>query len=242
MSRRTVPTRYRVLTGVDGSLCLYCGAPAEHNDHALPVAVARRCIAAGRTITEDERKLLVIVPACASCNLTLGGRYHPTMYDRLAHVRRQILRHDKHARAEEWSNDDLMDLGDGLRGQVARLQAASDETRRRLTYSSPILDPDGPCAGLAGAPRPLIEPGTLLMETIDTAKALADVLDDLKVPLDATVNAAATKLQAKGYAARRSLIATALQRRRPPSPRRRAADDAEPSWVTSLRDEIRDAD
>lgn len=183
--------------------------------------------------------MLVTIPACRSCNTTLGSRYHPTMSDRLDDVRRRILARDPRARAQEWTETEIAGLGPNLRGLVADIQRMSDTTRTRITYHSPILDPDGPCAGLTGAPRALLVPGTLTLETISATGSLIAILDDLSVPTTATMAEAGSTLRQAGFMARQSLLVEAQRRRRGEKGTRTVRTQPDESWADQLRDAIR---
>lgn len=108
-----------------GDECVYCGAAPVHRDHLVPRSVA----------TGDVRLMVPTAPACGSCNSILGDYFEPRVQQRARMVAHRLyMKHRRwlDSKSEELTDDDILDLGEFLAGQVIRLRYERNEIRRRL--------------------------------------------------------------------------------------------------------------
>lgn len=151
VSHRTVIHRYFPLDGVDPYECVYCGEPAEHIDHVLPVRYSNW----RDGLTPEERAQLVTVPSCAECNQLAGSRAFRSLIEKRDYIRDRIRRrYAKVLNGPVWTADETAELGDGLRSYVEGKQARRHLTVWRLSHDGipadvasacPIADEPMPC-------------------------------------------------------------------------------------------------
>ena len=109
--------------------CVYCGMPALHRDHHFPHIWLSRGANIPRVYNAK-----VCVWACESCNVIKSGTLFPTAGAVCEHIAERLLR--KHARllaGEDWEDEDLEELGPGLRGYVESGVAKKEMIRERIT-------------------------------------------------------------------------------------------------------------
>lgn len=124
MAHRIVIRRYSPLPGADWSSCIYCGEPAEHIDHVLPVRYSNW----RDVLTPEEREQLATVPACGECNMLAGSKAFHSLGDKRDFIRGKLRkRYAKILDGPIWTDEEMAELGDGLRGYVEGTQA-----RRRI--------------------------------------------------------------------------------------------------------------
>lgn len=113
-------------------VCIYCGDPAWTKDHLLP-----------RTMTGDARRQVVaVVPACGSCNSTIGAfpEHNITKRREFAHKRLRA-RKRKILYAMDWTESELQELGPHLRRAIEGFAAERNVTLARLAWpEDPLYD------------------------------------------------------------------------------------------------------
>lgn len=148
VSNRTVLHRYSPLAGISPYDCIYCGEPAEHIDHVLPVRYSNW----RDHLTPEEREQLVTVPSCAECNMLASNRAFRSLIEKRDYIRQRIRRrYAKALKSPVWTASETAELGDGLRGYVEARQARRDLTAWRLSH-------DGIPDSVAGACPVVDEP------------------------------------------------------------------------------------
>ena len=107
---------------VRGDLCLYCGEPADLEDHFPPVS---------QTIKG------LLLPACEECN-ALASAWHPfNLGARAALVHRKLAkRHKKIGRLPLWAASEVDELEGCLLDEVTRWRNGHLRLKRRLAWSA----------------------------------------------------------------------------------------------------------
>lgn len=123
---------YRRLTDIDQTSCVYCGEPAEHIDHVLPVSFITQNRA---PLTKTQRAQLITVPACADCNHRAGGRVFKSLMQKRNWLRVDLENKERRLLLEPmWTEQEIAALGHGIRGYVIARQAKRVLTLTRLTH------------------------------------------------------------------------------------------------------------
>lgn len=117
--------------------CFYCGEPATDLDHVIP-----QCMLRVKRRTKGRYQGDLVVPACRECNGLLGAALLPTLEDRFYYARVKLAdRYRKVIAMPDWEQDELDDLGPGMKADVIRAVNAKKKIEARLGW--PILiDPD----------------------------------------------------------------------------------------------------
>lgn len=104
--RRVKPTvQERFGPSIEGPQCEYCGAPAEHRDHAIP-----------RCFTGEDFRSKWLVWACRSCNTTLSDFITDTFEERCECVARRLRKkHCKLLATPRWTPENLKEASFKLR-------------------------------------------------------------------------------------------------------------------------------
>ena len=111
----------------DWSKCWYCGDERQCWDHAPPLAVA---------VDIDLEKFrkaggkLWLVPACLSCNGLLGALAIAEPEFRLAHLYPKVAKRVE--RLPVWDDDEISELGRGLKAMVLHTQNKQHRFVRQL--------------------------------------------------------------------------------------------------------------
>lgn len=119
-----------VMRRVGFNPCTYCGMPAETLDHVPPRRIRKM-------LKEEEvrRWPFVTVASCLECNSLLGSLRLMTVIQRKAYIKKRIRdRYGKFLKAEEWTDDELSELGPSLRESVAEMMEMSKIVRKRLKW------------------------------------------------------------------------------------------------------------
>lgn len=108
--------------------CIYCGEAANSRDHFIPTSFVKTMEDIGFTRT-------VIVPACVECNSTAGSQVFRTMREKRQYVHECYrAKYAKLLEAPDWSDDELNELGDTLRGHVLSGLYGKWKLKRRLRW------------------------------------------------------------------------------------------------------------
>ena len=116
-------------------VCYYCGVLADTVDHVVPRHLLERAGAAGISLAAVYRVRLWEVPACRECNCLIGGAIFKTIKERVAYVKMRIRkRYSRLLRMPQWTEEELEEVGPGMRGFVANAQARRQYIRDRLAW------------------------------------------------------------------------------------------------------------
>jgi len=121
-------------------LCVYCGDYATSRDHLIP----------RYSSGEIWRGVVPVVPSCVACNSSLCDALVIPVHERAWHVARSLrARHGRLLRQRPWTDDELADLGRGLRNSVR----AHEAQRRLLMARLAVLELGGLtyASGMTGA-------------------------------------------------------------------------------------------
>jgi DNA-binding NarL/FixJ family response regulator len=122
----------------DASPCYYCGEAADSVDHVVPQSLVDAAMNSGEAAlfaALNDRRRRMTVPCCHECNGLAGWKYHQTLEERAAYVRRRLAhRHRKVLEMPDWASSELMELSEQLRNLVLARLIKRDEIRRRLRY------------------------------------------------------------------------------------------------------------
>lgn len=116
--------------------CHYCDQIADTIDHVVPTSLLNAVRDSGDLAliaAVQERRRRMTVQCCRECNSLAGAVYDQTLAER----RRRIAvkferRHRRKLETPDWSDTELMELSEWLRGYVIRSIMERDELRRRL--------------------------------------------------------------------------------------------------------------
>ena len=110
--------------------CFYCGSMANpaHREHITPHMFQ------GRT-TKRYWSGVEYVIACSSCNHLLGSHMMEDMTDRVDHlVLAYTRRHKLHVGKVQWDQDELQELGRGLRARIKKALAERRAAEEKIIY------------------------------------------------------------------------------------------------------------
>jgi len=111
--------------------CAYCGLPADSIDHIPSQCMRAKLIALG-----EYRGVWKEVPACRWCNSVLGRLALLTIDDRRQHIKASLRRKFKRLlKARIWSDEEIDEMGGGLRSYLRESKAKALEIRSRLAWA-----------------------------------------------------------------------------------------------------------
>ena len=126
-------SRYRILNAERGpfyNLCIYCGLPATCRDHVPPLSRVSDYESLGL-----KREMYLLVPSCTQCNHLLGNSLQDTLIDRVEYLKDKLSRRFvKKLQAQDWDDDELLELGPTLRSYVAVETAKDIAVKKRIEY------------------------------------------------------------------------------------------------------------
>lgn len=105
--------------------CTYCGSPfGNERDHIIPKSYTNASFTTG-----------ALVPACGECNTHLGSRFLVGVRARAAFLLERY-RHKNQGllRGPTWSEEEMEDMGPGLRTAVQAGLARQEGLRHRLAH------------------------------------------------------------------------------------------------------------
>lgn len=98
----------------NNGLCVYCGARATCLDHFVPLSVLYSLSG-----TMDTTKSRWKLEACHECNGIVGAKVFKTFYEKINYVHKMLEdKYYKFLEMPDWGEDELSELGYGLRGFV----------------------------------------------------------------------------------------------------------------------------
>jgi len=105
----------------EGNECFYCGELGDTKDHVAPVSF-------------DANSKETVV-ACRECNTFLSNKHGFHMYERIMHLHDKLIKKYRlHKPFIEWSEDELDELGPGLRKGIAAAQTERYVAERRVSH------------------------------------------------------------------------------------------------------------
>lgn len=112
--------------------CYYCGDPSTTVDHAFPVSALVSYLDSGRDL---PNQCMYLVPACRECNGILSSKVFKNMSDRCRHVKERLKKRYKHVfKAIAWSDEELEELGSGLKAFIVAKEEEHRRLKRRVNY------------------------------------------------------------------------------------------------------------
>lgn len=124
-------TRCRVRHNRRNSHCFYCGDHATDRDHVHPVSVR----GAGLRFFGNVEH----VRACGECNIWLSDRIFDHPADRAEFVARKITRkYSLDVPVVRWDEEELSELGVGLRRRVKKLLELRRQGEERRLYAEAV--------------------------------------------------------------------------------------------------------
>ena len=119
-----------VITGVP---CAYCGEHSEHEEHLVPYSFIRRHNSANN---QQEGWWTWIVPSCSECNYIASNQVFVSPHSKRSYIQERLRAKYSDAFVEgEWTDEEIEDLGPGLRQFVMVSQARNAIARDRVCYS-----------------------------------------------------------------------------------------------------------
>jgi 5-methylcytosine-specific restriction endonuclease McrA len=107
---------------VSGASCLYCGDPATTEDHFPPITFTGRGF---------------LLPSCRLCNSMAGRVCSFHLPSRIRYVQEKLgNRLRSELRTPDWGDDELEELGEGLRREAERWQKLVSSAKRRNAWSA----------------------------------------------------------------------------------------------------------
>jgi hypothetical protein len=112
-------------------LCEYCGDPSDTVDHTPAISHRHQIIMAGL----KKRIPFISVPACRSCNSTIGNRPLWSTEERRDYVKKRLRRrYASLLRMPRWNRDDLEELDGRLREYVKNSNTELGVLKARLDW------------------------------------------------------------------------------------------------------------
>lgn len=107
--------------------CAYCGAPAESIDHTIPQSFSQSNWKAGIYFE------MIAVSSCLDCNGRASDKLDATFRERQKRIMDSLRRDAGRLLASpEWEEDEINNLGPGLRAQIRLIDKKAREVRKRI--------------------------------------------------------------------------------------------------------------
>lgn len=107
--------------------CAYCGATPEAVDHTVPQHYRNENWRLGLLFE------FTAVATCMDCNIRAGSTLDVTFKQRKRRICESLSRASRRlVSVPEWGQDELAELGDGIRPYIEAADAAARETKKRL--------------------------------------------------------------------------------------------------------------
>ena len=117
-------------------LCYYCGMPASDTEHVVPRVVLH--MIEGLPISEQKaftRNRILTVRSCSECNHLLGPTVQGTLAERKRYLKERLRkRYRKILSMQDWTEEELNDLGGHLRGIVLAGIQERNRLRSRIAW------------------------------------------------------------------------------------------------------------
>jgi hypothetical protein len=121
----------------DKWFCFYCGQEAGTKDHQPPITKIDTLITKGKPFEA------VLIPACLECNSILSDLTTLTVCERTELVKNKLRnKYKKQLRSYAlWTEEDIKELGPGLKPMVIASIKLAEETIERINYPGHSLRP-----------------------------------------------------------------------------------------------------
>lgn len=107
------------------NICFYCGERGNHKHHVNPSAYS------GKYYFQNVE----YVYCCQECNNALSDLYFSTIMDSIDHiVSCYIARYELDKPKVQWDEDEIENLGFGLRGRIRKMLAIRHKAEERVVY------------------------------------------------------------------------------------------------------------
>lgn len=110
-------------------VCVYCGDPADSVDHVPPSSRVSDYQALGL-----EKEEYLLVKACRSCNKLLSDSLQDSIISRIDELKRRLKKRKAYWTADDWSEEDLEELGPNLRSLIGASVNKQCNQKRRYEY------------------------------------------------------------------------------------------------------------
>lgn len=111
-------------------LCLYCGDPADKVAHVPALNQIRRYRALGL-----KRETYLLIKCCSQCEKLLGNDVFPGIAERVNALKFRLTRWAcKSNSFGRWTQEEIDQLGDSLRSQIAAQMRQDAALQRRIDY------------------------------------------------------------------------------------------------------------
>jgi hypothetical protein len=105
-----------------GYECVYCGEVADTRDHFPPRSYGPRGF---------------LLPACRQCNDFAGTEFSLDFQARVHHVKRKLLsRYKRWINTPDWSEEELLELGQNLKLKAKKWQIDKAVAQRRIAWNA----------------------------------------------------------------------------------------------------------
>lgn len=110
--------------------CTYCGLRAETQDHVPPLVWVHSL---GSEFFNNAKTLLLIVPACLECNITLSNYRLFTIKERTRYLLgRYTKKYKRFLRGTAWTEEELDELGYSLKTKIEAIAICQLGIDRRI--------------------------------------------------------------------------------------------------------------
>lgn len=111
-------------TRIDGKRCVYCGDPCQSEEHWPPASYGN---------------LGYVLPCCLECNSFAGTEWPTDFLKRCRHVKDKLeKKYYKLAHLPEWSDDELDEIGYGIREGILQCRGESRRAKRRVAWNAMV--------------------------------------------------------------------------------------------------------
>lgn len=110
--------------------CTYCGMPAGSIDHVPPMSARPILVSMGVTKWD-----FVEVPSCIECNSAIGAKKLWTVRERKQWIKEYLRKkYSRILRLPDWSEDEIDELGRGLKDHIIASSSLKKLTQGRLGW------------------------------------------------------------------------------------------------------------
>jgi len=119
-----------------GVCCAYCGEYALVKEHLVPFSFMRAKTSKG---SPNDNFWTWILPSCEECNYIASDQVFLTPLAKRKFIQARLAaRYDADLAVDLWKDEEIEELGPGLRQYVGACQARSTVTRWRVEYNGPL--------------------------------------------------------------------------------------------------------
>ena len=110
---------------IRGNQCLYCGQPAESDDHFPPV------------VFTGPAGLGFLLPSCNECNGIVGAKHPTDLWSRCDLAKASIRKKYRHfLLVPEWSDDEIKEMGPSFRKGLSAWKKTHEQVKKRIAWSA----------------------------------------------------------------------------------------------------------